>query len=927
MGAEIDLDQCNLLITKVVNGDNDGGSGARLLMHDELMKIARENDSAVATLPLYVFRKYIGRGDFCLSSSKAIVSPGLTLSEYASLQSDPEEEPNPLVLSLYWKSYLFREDNDKERQAVLEKLLEDLDTKAPDEEHRLEFPNASGRRQNLDNSQWCAILNGNRLLFGSSIDPESYTLIATLTTTLQEDLAHTNAQVQGTLDALTQAQAKPTNDPETKDAVKKAQKAYDDTTAKQRSSQAAFNASAWQNDGGYGLVRKGLRPAFAIKFHPDSKSDQDDNGKVKDNGRTSFWAQPDIPATTRIIQTDSRREQWLFQSNFNKVAADASIAATFSSLDMGAKYGFEHEHKSSSSEESTVEQLFLNAVHTVPVVRLVLDETTLKLSPECDEDLKQLRKYRQFSKLVKFYRTYGAVIFQDVTLGGQLTYTEDKIEITQQNVYEEPKKTLHRAQISLGIPTTLVGKISGEYQKGSQKIEGDLTTEAVQNLVWTATGGNPSSSTDPPKWRSSVQRHQNWRVIKQDRAIALVDLIGRISGFEDIPGLFQDILNCSTLNPSMLSLPPYDANLKSNQETLMMELNKGLKISASTGVIAEDPSTSSSYKEELGVKGGITWRTILSDRDLQAEITTNLQATFNTAVNLPHSTSEQSANIQSPGTLDPDSQNPATPAPTAPVPTTDAHPDDYQITGIISRAWAIGVWQVSNNGKTPDHVFEAIRLKTLKYFSTPRRLEEGCDFLAGLDLLARQLQKDDVSLRFQQPQHNVSIQFNMFASDGLTGKEEAYELDFRQAITQFQRQMRLRRVNSLPVTAELKLPSTPSWKITEAGALYWLEAMSLSIFLQDKMKSLEVLGGGGTSESLSSLTKFLKEKIVNPGTSKKIDVEDDNGDVFPKGIEFLNLMRAQILQGQNLSWVSKYIVRLQSLELQLGDFPKNSIVS
>ena len=143
-------------------------------------------------------------------------------------------------------------------------------------------------------------------------------------------------------------------------------------------------------------------------LRPDSISSSTQAGNTDDHAAVSnhFWAHPDIPATTTIVQTVTRREQWLLESKFSSKALDVAASA---SMDFGqvaavsGKYGFAIEHKSTSNTGSVVQQTSINALHTIPAVKLTLDETTLQLSPGCVKDLKLLRKHRGYSLLARFY--------------------------------------------------------------------------------------------------------------------------------------------------------------------------------------------------------------------------------------------------------------------------------------------------------------------------------------------------------------------------------------------------------------------------------------------------------------------------------------------------------------------------------------------
>lgn len=128
----------------------------------------------------------------------------------------------------------------------------------------------------------------------------------------------------------------------------------------------------------------------------------------------------------------------------------------------------------------------------------------------------------------------------------------------------------------------------------------------------------------------------------------------------------------------------------------------------------------------------------------------------------------------------------------------------------------------------------------------------------------------------------------LLTSSGINGKEISEDVRPIQAYDRLQRQIRLRSINALPVTVDIRcIGTSPSWKITEPGALYWLELQGLVKFLAANVESLKIHGRKGID------TDALDAVAAN-----------------------LNGNRGSILQG-NLTKVKKQLNTLQSLELKL----------
>ena len=94
--------------------------------------------------------------------------------------------------------------------------------------------------------------------------------------------------------------------------------------------------------------------------------------------------------------------------------------------------------------------------------------------------------------------------FRNVTLGGQLIHTETLTEVNQESVQSTSDITRHNAMISLGIPTKALVKVSYAQEKGTQDVSGDNKQIAVDNLLWTASGGDPALSTEYQRVRLYV---------------------------------------------------------------------------------------------------------------------------------------------------------------------------------------------------------------------------------------------------------------------------------------------------------------------------------------------------------------------------------------------------------------------------------------
>jgi hypothetical protein len=125
--------------------------------------------------------------------------------------------------------------------------------------------------------------------------------------------------------------------------------------------------------------------------------------------------------------------------------------------------------------------------------------------------------------------------------------------------------------------------------------------------------------------------------------------------------------------------------------------------------------------------------------------------------------------------------------------------------------------------------FEALRLEVSKFFSEPRLLEEGCDWLSSL------------AERATAPE----VSFQLYASDGLKHDEVLVRswTDSNHAFDAFDRRLRLSSLHFLPVSGEVEsypsnknVPDTPP--MSEAALMQLQEASAVITFVKSKLARL-----------------------------------------------------------------------------------------
>lgn len=335
--------------------------------------------------------------------------------------------------------------------------------------------------------------------------------------------------------------------------------------------------------------------------------------------------------------------------------------------------------------------------------------------------------------------------------------------------------------------------------------------------------------------------------IQYDNPVRLDEFIGRIAGFSDVPVLFATILASGVLNPSVLALPPQ--GLSSQDKKGFKTPYLGIGVLGRTGAYAKGADEKTDQKIQWSdiAPVGFSWDVFRSNRDIKREILANFQSTFNVAANLPHvapflqdlvvedktfTVMFRWLSVTRKATWDPAEKTKALEA----VPRDDTADKEPILSGncylgtLTYRAWMIGLWRVQRHNMSSTD-FEALRLEVSKFFSEPRLLEEGCDWLSSL------------AERASAPH----VSFQLYASDGLKGEEVLTKpwTDSKHAFNAFDRRLRLSSLHFLPVSGEVELypqkdnkniPVTPP--MSEAALMQLQEASAVITFVKGKLARL-----------------------------------------------------------------------------------------
>ncbi|KAI9730746.1 MAG: hypothetical protein M1834_005715 [Cirrosporium novae-zelandiae] len=257
-----------------------------------------------------------------------------------------------------------------------------------------------------------------------------------------------------------------------------------------------------------------------------------------------------------VFETSGSFNQSMARSAFAETIVEASMSGGACGFSVGASVGHSTSSTDSKSESNSTDTRDMNISYNVsvyeaspshvtmadrkqfPRVVLELDADSLQLSRELEEDLKQVDDEKTVEE---FYKKYGYFFVRRVELGGRLHSSEASKVVSGSNFAERANQMKASAKLSFSTPW-VGGSVSASHETRDSTTDSTQKSDSHNSMTWEAQGGDTLLCNDPPAWCSTVSNFYNWRVIKQEKLIPLIDLIGQIPGFDKEPERFKMIM-------------------------------------------------------------------------------------------------------------------------------------------------------------------------------------------------------------------------------------------------------------------------------------------------------------------------------------------------------------------------------------------------
>ncbi|KAF2762531.1 hypothetical protein EJ05DRAFT_495410 [Pseudovirgaria hyperparasitica] len=850
-----------------------------LIQHDQLVSYARNAETTLRGLPLSAFRSKFAHGVFCLSNNdKAEISSHTTLADYVKRDNSAVKlGSGDSALHVFWRRKYSRDTSSRKADDVdiglpapvrvpLSTLnictLENLlcpSPQTPDEKGKtgsgkktagekgardldpaigVEKFDAKAYRPacDLTEVEWNKVVEGNELLYGFQVNSVEVSRLRSINASSKaESKPSGGAPTDGSKDAV-----KDVSQPASPDGPEKQSK--EETPTAKVTENFVTEAAA--------PVYRSTRPVFILRPDSGIGSTKRDSGADKHTHAGLFWSNSKALSTTNVAKTTSSEEKWSMESGMSTKSFKLGTSFPIKQVDVGAKFGFSRQKSHEESENHENSEAELVAVHIVPAAQVNINETTVKLSPDAEEDVAKLRKERRFEDLLSFYEKYGMMAFSTTTLGGRLFHSRKADTTSEADTKKDEENFKTGVNASLGIAK--VFSIDGKFAKETKETtaNGVSSSSTTEYIVWSSIGGNPGDTVNPPQWRRSLDDFRNWRPIKFENPQSLEVLIGRLDGYEDVPTLFSDILATGVLDSSIVAIPPIGLrsatppqvkwpNTTGTPAPLTVPVELGTALDAKTGQIVGNIKMKNDVQTEYVSPEGFSWTVFSNHRDVEREIRAALQTTLNVKVNIsivPRylnslRVSETSFTIMLKWTSQTEEKRSDFESPANDI-------GNYAFVSVRSRSWLIGLWTVNSIKADQSDIFNELRLRTLRKFRSPCEIQEGCDFISeALD---------------KSP--NLSVSFSLLGSDRIKNNETVLQemVSARRASTFLSRGLYLSPINMLPISGEVKTINKVDPPLQEAALMLATEAQVALLLLKVKIEST-----GGSLDTIQKLSNQL----------------------------------------------------------------------
>ncbi|RAH65459.1 uncharacterized protein BO66DRAFT_308909, partial [Aspergillus aculeatinus CBS 121060] len=297
------------------------------------------------------------------------------------------------------------------------------------------------------------------------------------------------------------------------------------------------------DEGGDKYVERSLYPTFVLKprsfwnYQISATAEIDSIAGQKQSLRIPRFR---IADDSYISQYEAKKSvaRAIAQNSLSETSAEMAISGGAFGYSASASASWGQTQSSSSTSSTKQDSRVMTITYNFPRVVIDFEPAGLDLSEEAKADLQAVDS----AEAVDIFKAkYGRFFPTRVQLGGRLHASEESTSTDAASTAAQAKSMRAAAALSFSSPW-VQASASVSHSNASSSSSESKDSSSISTISWEATGGDTLQSNNPPAWAYTVGSYYNWRPVKQNKVVALEDLISKLPGYQDTKERFAALL-------------------------------------------------------------------------------------------------------------------------------------------------------------------------------------------------------------------------------------------------------------------------------------------------------------------------------------------------------------------------------------------------
>ncbi|PYI23913.1 hypothetical protein BO99DRAFT_428186 [Aspergillus violaceofuscus CBS 115571] len=297
------------------------------------------------------------------------------------------------------------------------------------------------------------------------------------------------------------------------------------------------------DEGGDKYVERSLYPTFVLKprsfwnYQISATAEIDSIAEQKQLLRIPRFR---IADDSYISQYEAKKSvaRAIAQNSLSETSAEMAISGGAFGYSASASASWGQTKSSSSTSSTKQDSRVMTITYNFPRVVIDFEPAGLDLSEEAKADLQAVDS----AEAVDIFKAkYGRFFATRVQLGGRLHASEESTSTDAASTAAQAKSMRAAAALSFSSPW-VQASASVSHSNASSSSSESKDSSSISTISWEAQGGDTLQSNNPPAWAYTVGSYYNWRPIKQNKIVALEDLISKLPGYQNTKERFAALL-------------------------------------------------------------------------------------------------------------------------------------------------------------------------------------------------------------------------------------------------------------------------------------------------------------------------------------------------------------------------------------------------